>query len=1226
MKLDFEKVIEKLNFAISQQEKSEIEKNIKEYKSAVNVAIDNDETEEHLKMIFKDYLKTIYSENDYLINTWKRTDLAIYENGNAKVLIETKKPSNTSEMVLESNLNKKSLWELFYYYLNKTRKFENNHVIRDPLATVQKLVITNFDKFFVFDAQEFDAICRSGVDTKYQEFKLLNLQGDRSEDFYASLKAYFETIDITNKIKFYCFDFSELSRTSSGRIKIFRALSKESLLKKNFIPKRSLNELNVFFYNELLYLMGFVEVRKNGVSKIQINKNVKNTIALQIYELLLSKNHPSSVAEENAFELTVTWVNRLLFIKLFEGELKSFNNGSPSYGIFDSEKIKSFDDLFELFFNVLGKRIEDRDDSAFFDKFVNIPYLNSSLFEMTESEMRFAVVRELRNRDVDVFSRSVVKGVKKLPLLEYLIAFFNGYNFSQTEDDEQKDIINSSVLGLIFEKINGYKDGSFFTPYYITEFMAKEMIEHLTIKKANEIFESQFADLENVKFYISDNLERCKKLDEAIASLKICDPAVGSGHFLVSILNQILAIKSELGILFYKNSNRRLQSYKLIVSNDILDIVDGQGNRFTYNPQDNESQLIQESLFFEKKRIIENTLYGVDLNPNAVSICRLRLWIELLKNAYYKHSIMVTLPNIDVNIAKGNSLTFKKPFSVGTSIISAGLSEEQIVTLNQYKELNKRYISENNKDIKREIDKKIRRIKKKLLNSGSSRISLFEFDDIDDEDESDDIAFEWGIEFPETIDENGVYQGFDGIIANPPYIGEDGNKKYFKDVKKSILGSDYYMGKMDMFYFFIHLAIKLLKHDGYSTFITTNYYVTADGALKLRSSLKNETTILQLINFNELKVFDSALGQSNLITIFTKQNNLDALCKVVNLTGEEKLFNIDNLDEKLKPIYEHDSEFTKYVKNSELYYSNNSYVALRQTGSADSEETKIVEYLSLIDTKLSSLVNVNQGLITGANAMSSSLMGKVDSSVVNSDDGIFVLNPNNNHDLKLINSLNVKERQLLKPYFKNSDVKHYYCNKNNKYFVVYTGKEKLDEEEYPHIIAHFKKFEKITKSRKEIEPKELSMYCLHRPRVESIFTSKKIVMPYRSQINGFAINETPWYFSTDCYCLTLKEGSKYSLEYILGILNSTIYKTWFAKRGKMKGNTFEFMYNNLCVTPIIILNDNDIKRVEELVNIINENVKDGDVDPKTLNEYKEIDDIIRKQIDSGEIIKEKIFD
>ena len=272
------------------------------------------------------------------------------------------------------------------------------------------------------------------------------------------------------------------------------------------------------------------------------------------------------------------------------------------------------------------------------------------------------------------------------------------------------------------------------------------------------------------------------------------------------------------------------------------------------------------------------------------------------------------------------------------------------------------------------------------------------------------------------------------------------------------------------------------------------------------------------------------------------------------------------------------------------------------------------------------MVNVNQGLITGANAMSSSLMGKVDSSVVNSDDGIFVLNPNNNRDLKLINSLNVKERQLLKPYFKNSDVKHYYCNKNNKYFVVYTGKEKLDEEEYPHIIAHFKKFEKITKSRKEIEPKELSMYCLHRPRVESIFTSKKIVMPYRSQINGFALNETPWYFSTDCYCLTLKEGSKYSLEYILGILNSTIYKTWFAKRGKMKGNTFEFMYNNLCVTPIIILNDNDIKRVEELVNIINENVKDGDVDPKTLNEYKEIDDIIRKQIDSGEIIKEKIFD
>lgn len=642
--------------------------------------------------------------------------MAISENNEPKVLIETKK-TDSLEMVTDNNINKKALHELFLYYLGITRKFENNTVKRNPLASIQKLIITDFDKFYVFDAQEFDAICRYGVDEKYKEFKLSNLQGDRSEDFYSLLKTYFDEIDITKKMKFYSFDFSEMTRTQKGRIEIYRLFSKESLLKKGFVPKASGNVLNVRFYNELLYIMGFVEQKKNGVLKITINKSTNNTIANQVFKLLVSKGRTPLEAEEKAFELTVSWMNRLLFIKLFEGELKSFNGNSEIYNIFDNEKIKSFDDLYLLFFEVLGKRIEERDDNSFFDKFVNIPYLNSSLFEMTTTEMTFASVRELRNYDVEIYSRSIIRGVTKLPLLDYLVAFFAGYNFSQTDDDEQKDIINSSVLGLIFEKINGYKDGSFFTPYYITEFMAEGLVKRLVLQKSNLIFNREFKSLDDLKFYISDNLERCKALDIEISKLKICDPSVGSGHFLVSILNQILALKSELGIIFYKGTNRRFSSYKIVVSNDILEVVNAQDERFTYNPVDIESQAIQETLFFEKKRIIENTLYGVDLNPNAVSICRLRLWIELLKNAYYKHNIMVTLPNIDVNIAVGNSLTFKIPFDYGSQVSSGGFTERQIDSLRDYKELNKRYIAENNKEIKREIKRKIDRIKKNLTHT-----------------------------------------------------------------------------------------------------------------------------------------------------------------------------------------------------------------------------------------------------------------------------------------------------------------------------------------------------------------------------------------------------------------------------------------------------------------------------------------------------------------------------
>lgn len=1225
MNIKIETILEHLNFDITQQEKAVIDANLKEYKSKINVGIDNGETEEHLKNIFSDYLKTIYSDSSFSVNTFGRADLAISENNEPKVLIETKK-TNSPEMVSENNINKKSLHELFLYYLNTTRKFENNTVKRNPIATVQKLMITDFDKFYIFDAQEFDAICRYGVDEKFKEFKLQNLQGDRSEDFYALLKTYFDEIDITKKMKFYYFDFSENTRTQKGRINVYRLFSKESLLKKGFVPKASGNVLNVRFYNELLYIMGFVEQKRNGVSKIEINKNTNNTIASQIFKLLVSKGRTPLEAEEKAFELTVSWMNRLLFIKLFEGELKSFNGNSDVYNIFDSEKIKSFDDLYSLFFDVLGKRIEEREDNSFFDKFVNIPYLNSSLFEMTTTEMTYASVRELRNYDVDIYSKSIIHGVSKLPLLNYLVAFFAGYNFSQTDDDEQKDIINSSVLGLIFEKINGYKDGSFFTPYYITEFMAEGLVKRLILQKSSILFEREFASLDDLKFYVSDNLERCKALDEEIGKLRICDPSVGSGHFLVSVLNQILALKSDLGIIFYKGTNRRFSSYKLVVNNDILDVVNAQDERFTYNPSDIESQAIQETLFYEKRRIIENTLYGVDLNPNAVSICRLRLWIELLKNAYYKHNIMVTLPNIDVNIAVGNSLTFKIPFDYGCQVSSGSFTDRQLEALAEYKELNKKYIAENNKEIKREIKRKIDRVKKTLTRSQRT-ISLFD-DDFDDEEEIiKDSSFEWGIEFPELLNEKGEFEGFDGVIANPPYIGEDGNSKYFKDVKKSLLGTAFYMGKMDMLYFFLHLALKILKKNGYSSFITTNYFVTADGALKLRNDLKIKSTLLELINFNELKVFDSAIGQSNLITIFNKSLNPDKECKIINLEGNEKLFSLENVKEKLKPLYENDSDLTTFVKNKDLYYSKSNFIALRQVKDSDLEERKIIDYISKCESTLESVADVAQGLISGANNMSPSLMSKVDSSVVDKADGIFILDLNNERDVAFINSLNDTEKDLLEPYFKNSDIRQYDCEVTPTKYVIYTGRKTLNEESYPHIISHFEKFRKITERRRENVKGLINFYQMQWPRTKELFQKEKIVLPYRSQLNGFALNNVPWFFSTDCYSISKKEDSKISLKYLLGILNSKTYRIYFSKRGKMKGDVFEFMYTNLCQTPIVLMSHDKMQLVEEKVDeIINAICNDSSFNIEESESFKKIDEMLKEQIDKDEVIKIDYFD
>ena len=170
--------------------------------------------------------------------------------------------------------------------------------------------------------------------------------------------------------------------------------------------------------------------------------------------------------------------------------------------------------------------------------------------------------------------------------------------------------------------------------------------------------------------------------------LHLCDPAVGSGHFLVSSLNEIIAIKCELGILA-DATGERFRDIEITIENDELTVFDTERSEFfkyritNGTPASKEAQRLQKTLFHEKQTLIENCLFGVDINPNSVKICRLRLWIELLKNAYYKeiqkpapskgadddeerpyfvrasaneYTELETLPNIDINIKEGNSL------------------------------------------------------------------------------------------------------------------------------------------------------------------------------------------------------------------------------------------------------------------------------------------------------------------------------------------------------------------------------------------------------------------------------------------------------------------------------------------------------------------------------------------------------------------------------------------
>lgn len=510
------------------------------------------------------------------------------------------------------------------------------------------------------------------------------------------------------------------------------------------------NTLNKSFYTELLHIIGIEEVTVS--SKRFIKRKRNNRYAASLLENVINKlktDDSLSVYNEKelkafgldtdeqefnvALQLCITWINRILFLKLLESQLINYNNGDKNYRFLTIDKITDFDELHRLFFQVLAVDYEKRTTDVNND-YPNVPYLNSSLFEISELEQKTIKISGLSQKEkLPILSNSILKkqekyrNVSALSTIEYLFLFLDSYNFGSDKADEitedNKTLISASVLGLIFEKINGHKDGAVFTPGYITMYMCQQSIRNAIVQKFNDTFEWNCSSIKDIYNKDLDIV----KANEIIDSIKVCDPAVGSGHFLVSALNEIILIKFELGILVDANGKRiKKQDYTFTIENDELLVSDAENeNLFEYHPKQVESQRIQETLFNEKKKIIENCLYGVDINPNSVNICRLRLWIELLKNSYYTASSdykhLETLPNIDINIKCGNSLLMKHTLADNINQVLANTT----LTVKKYKDDVKAYKATSDKANKKEIEHDIQIIKSQITSGLSSKSPVY---------------------------------------------------------------------------------------------------------------------------------------------------------------------------------------------------------------------------------------------------------------------------------------------------------------------------------------------------------------------------------------------------------------------------------------------------------------------------------------------------------------------
>ncbi|EOB3877201.1 Eco57I restriction-modification methylase domain-containing protein [Campylobacter jejuni] len=1109
-----------------------------------------------------------------------------------EVLIEAKKP-NSKEFITHTKVNSKALHEtILYYFRNREYSF-----------SLKFIIITDFYKFYIFKISEFEELFYKNPSFKklFEEFCNPNsLFKGNTEEFYKEVAKLIE--NSKENLKGFLIDLTFLKDKQKSNFKnlasIYKTFHRDFLLSE-FNPNDA-NSLNNAFYKELLYILGLCESKQNSkliIAKSEESKEEQGTFYTAINSKLKEENF------ETILKLLILWLNRILFLKLIESNLVRFND-DKNLKFLNFKKIPDFDKLSELFFEVLAKEKSTRKKS----EFAYLPYLNSSLFEKQSIENTLEISSLSNDLKLFYYKNTVLKDDKckakkgQVGLLEYLFEFLDSFDFGsddeQSEILSQKELISSSVLGNVFEKLNGYKEGSFYTPSFITSYMCKESITKVVLDKFNAQFDLDAKDISELRKSLRKEDKKAQK--ELLNSIKICDPAVGSGHFLVSALNVMLSIYDELNLFD--------EEFYLEVQNDEILITNHKGEFIEYKrpstPKD-KAHLIQQELFHTKKDIIENNLFGVDINPNSCEITKLRLWIELLKHSFYQsfddenYHDLKTLPNIDINIKCGNSLV--SYFETGKSLSHYPNIKER---MSKYKRIVKDY-KEGFYTDKNLITKEIKNLQEsfknfclkdkfnkeiKQLTNGANEYSkkygdfladehhdekfksffsknMFEFS-FDEKvaikefanlkKEYDNIfnlesnhPFEWRFEFPEILDDDGNFKGFDLIIGNPPYIKENDNKDLFTNTKKLRT----YQGKMDIWYHFVGRGFDILKNNGYLAFIATNNWVTNSGAKKLRNIVLEESQILSLVDFSSFMVFDSASIQTMIMQFqkikppknyefhFAKITTQTPIYEdVINLLKNEKTQNNEILSINLTP--------KKFIDKT-LNFTKSDYEELfnkiQKYGKFYLEESEVA-----------------QGIVPA-----------IDEAFVIKDKNVFSKN----------------EQCFIKEYYTGLSGK-FYSSFTDKYLIYLSNKNysgNLDD--LPNLKQHFQKYKEILKESKiKYKTPNKPYFYLHREREEKFFKKgeEKIISQVRCIEPIFVYSNENFYGSRALFFI---QTCRINLKYLTGVLNSKLIAFWLKHKGKIQGNLFKIDKEPLLNIPVVNINSKNEKLANKLISLVDEILK-----------------------------------
>ncbi|MDZ7550314.1 class I SAM-dependent DNA methyltransferase [Helicobacter pylori] len=1140
---------------------------IENFEKEINSLLENakrQDGEEFQKNEINSFLKNTY---DYKCNTDEKVDSAIYVDGEVRVFIEVKALNNRNEFPKNrENPLSKAFCQMVFYFL---KEIENNNSLKHA-------IICNAHEFFIFDCKDLLFLKDDKRIKKFHKDCVKKEGADpRTKRFYSDLEEYLKK-DFEGELRYTHFNLSSYDPKELPLI--YQVLSHEVLLKQ----KKTLdaNTLNKDFYEELLYILGLEEQNDKGKILIKPSRT-KNSLSDAL------KGSYNNLDDEEVMALLIAWNNRILFLRLLESLLISFNHFEhfKKKPFLTIENFKDFNALNTLFFEVLAKKNSERLKEIKEDKILGkIPYLNSSLFDKTPLELKGHEIKLLDNKSLEIYPKSVLKKDKDyqnkedLPLLEYLFVFLHAYKFTTTPEDikdntdtSESGLINPSVLGLVFEKLNGYKEGSFYTPSFITSYMCSESIESIVRDKFNQKYNIECEKLKELKNYLKNNYKEDKRKEylQLLLTLRVCDPAVGSGHFLVSALNEMVWVAYKLGLI------ASLHRYDLKLENDEIIIhYTPTGEIFNYKKPDSENDPhhhIQKELFNLKKSIIENCLFGVDINPNSCEITKLRLWIELLKYSYYifekgkNTDALETLPNIDINIKCANSLISR--FNLNDDLkkipnIKKKIQEYKDLVA-QYKDpnplypLNKQDLINKIQDLKNTFsltlkDPKTKAELEKAIEKHIKKYNFFALDDkslldgLDyfipslfgtlklspkEEEEAfasygriralrkklDDAlsgreyqnAFEWRFEFPEVLDDEGDFLGFDCIIGNPPYIRQE----QIKDLKPLLEKQyqDFYNSTADIYTYFFALSYHLLKEKGFSAFITSNKYARAKYGAKLREWLLKKTTIVSYMELNALKVFESAAVDTSIMN-FIKQT-----------PPKESSFNYY----EPTPDDKNDLKSTPHLPMRQNALSTESFIF------ANATLLDLRDKMESVGTQLKDWdIQIYRGILTGAN----------EAFIITTEKREEILNACKTQEERK------RTEKLIKPILRGKDIKRYsyewadlwVINTHNGYTSNLKFKiPPIDIEKYPatkaHLDAHYDTI--ATRCDQGDTP-----YHLRNCAYLEDFEKEKIVYPETSQGAYFIYENSGIFLEKTAFMIV---SDAYNLKLLTALLNSKLITFYF---------------------------------------------------------------------------------